>query len=133
MGQQPTIQPSGQTDESTPRVSREGDTVSGALDMANEKDRALVRQATRQRARWIVPESKRQDLKAKLDRALDLAEGAGDYEGVFSGVKTYLGMAAQDQADDHIEEKNARLDEGKATENVGHTLRFIKGIEEGDI
>jgi len=99
--------------------------MSGALDMANEKDRALVRQASRKRPRWNVPESKRQDLKVKLDRAMDLAEGEGNYEAVFSGVKTYLGMAAQDQADDHLDDKNDRLDSGKLTENAGLTFNIV--------
>jgi hypothetical protein len=93
--------------------------------MASRRDQGLVRTATMRRPRWNVPEAKRQDLKAKLDRALDQAEHAGDYEGVFSGVKTYLGMAAQDQADDHLQDKNDRLDTGKLTENAGLTFNIV--------
>jgi len=109
----------GEEDKSAPPAPREGETTSGELDMACEKDRALVRQAARKRPRWHVPEAKREDLKLKLDRALDMAENAGDYDGVFSGVKTYLGMAGQDQADDHQDEKYARLDAGLNTESIG--------------
>jgi hypothetical protein len=38
-------------------------------------------------------------------------------------------IEAQNQADEHLEDKNARLDAGAVTDRVETPIKFIKGID----
>ena len=49
--------------------------------------------------------------------ALKLATERGSVREIDSCVRTLAMLEGQQQADEHLAEKNARLDEGKATEN----------------
>ena len=100
-------------------------TVVGALDMESEADRGTLRAAVNSQKpgsrvkRWggITDEKKQQYVQA-LDVALRLALEKRDQRGVNGCVKTLALLEGQNQADEHIEDKNKRLDEGKATENT---------------
>lgn len=94
--------------------------------MTNRKDVALLHNGIKRR--WNVPLAKREELKADLDWARDAAKGTGDYEGVVQNVRTWVAMTGQDQADEHLQDKNDRLDSGKATENVSHAV-IVKGVD----
>ena len=59
------------------------------------------------------------DSKDRLDAA----------ELVLSAIKTAAMIEAQNQADEHLEDKNARLDAGAVTDRVETPIKFIKGID----
>ena len=83
------------------------DTMVGNLDMANGHDRALLRRAIR--ARWAVSDDRKMRLLEKLDAALE----HGDIRDIISVGKLFVTMEAQNQSDEHTEEKHARTDDGK--------------------
>lgn len=118
-------------DQSTPLANREGVTTSGALDMSNPKDVALVRRAinTARKPRWKVDDSKRAELVECLSVALTIAKEHADYDSMNNCVRTFVAMEAQNQADDHLEEKHARLDSGQATEGITFVIEKAGGHE----
>lgn len=116
-------------------------TVVGALDMARHEDRrVLVRSVTdgavpgNTKRRWgnIDDEMKERYVKA-LGAALRMALEKMDHRAVTSCVDTLSRLEGQNQADEHLAEKHRRLDEGKATERVEAPIKFIKGVEPGDL
>lgn len=88
--------------------------------MSNPKDVALVRRAinTARKPRWKVDDSKRAELVECLSVALTIAKEHADYDSMNNCVRTFVAMEAQNQADDHLDEKHARLDSGQATEGI---------------
>ena len=62
------------------------------------------------KARWPVPEKRR----AEIAEIVAEAAAGGDIK----AAEVVLKMEAQNQADEPLADKNARLDEGKATENI---------------
>lgn len=72
---------------------------------------------------WPVTPALRAKLVRKIDAALDVAED--DPRSVASLGKVLTAMEAQNQADDHLEDKNKRLDDGKPTENAGGIVYHI--------
>lgn len=120
---------SSNNEQSTPIRSGGG---TSALDPASEADRGLVRRAVRDwPKRWRgLTDSIKDEFTTGLveagrvarsqltdpEKSLDAAKVLG------SIVKTAATMEAQIQADDHLEDKNARLDAGLSTENVAHKI-----------
>lgn len=115
------------------------DTVVGSLDMASDKDRGVLRRclddgsAKSKRPRWpsIDDETKSRYVKA-LNIALSISLRKEDQRGINGCVKTLAMLEGQNQADEHLDEKYARLDSGKATETVNQ-LHYIKGIDPEDV
>jgi len=64
-------------------------------------------------------------MKGAID-AKDQLDAAGL---VLSAVKTAAIIEAQNQADEHLEDKNARLDAGALTDRVETPIKFIKGVD----
>lgn len=113
----------------------------GNLDMARHEDRRIVSRSVtdgaapgNRKRRWgeIDDDTKGQFVKA-LKAALRMALEKGDHRAVTGCVDTLRGLEAQNQADEHLAEKHRRLDEGKATERVEAPIKFIKGVEPGDL
>lgn len=97
------------------------DTMFGNLDMSNGHDRALLRRAIKEGwlevdPRWDMSGSRKKKLLEKLDAALE----HGDVRDIISVGKLFVQMEAQNQSDQHLANKNERLDEGKDTESVTH-------------
>lgn len=105
----------------------------GSIDMTNERDRGLVRQAIKnwpRRWRKLSPEfldKMVDDLEWARQQAMsnpatedDPLNGA---KVILSVVKTVAMMEGQHQIDDHKQDTNDRLDAGKNTANVGHTIK----------
>jgi len=114
----------------------------GGIDATDPKDQAAMRKAmTSWPARWrgITPERKEKwvaQLVQAGDAASDLVESAADAEtrlsaigAMTSVVRTAAMIEGQNQNDDHLRDKNERLDAGKATENVNHGVKFIRGVD----
>ena len=107
------------------------------LDLTDEKDRGLVREAMKRwPRRWrglteAVKEEMAASLRAANSVAIQLAQSPDPSvaldaaKTITSVVRTAVAMEGQNQADDHLEAKNERLDSGKATENVG-LIRVMK-------
>lgn len=95
-----------------------GGAVAGSLDLATEKDRGMVRNSIRRwpnRWRGLSPEFKDKVVRG-LDTALDWAEAAQDGNALASIARVVVAMEGQVQADQHLEDKNTRIDTGQATE-----------------
>lgn len=94
------------------------------LDMRDDGDRGLVRKTTdpKRAKRWRVPEDFKDEAVAALRNALqmELARDRPDARAVRGIVDTLAKLEGQNQADEHLEDKNRRLDEGRATEAVEH-------------
>lgn len=125
-----------------------GGADSPALDMTTEKDRGTVRMATKRwpkRWRGLTPEFKDrlcEDLLLAANIARRVGESTCDDEvalkaanALASVVKTGHAMEAQEQADEHLADKNARLDAGQLTENVGlqTPMKYIEGVDESKL
>jgi hypothetical protein len=107
------------------------------LDLTDEKDRGLVREAMKRwPRRWrglteAVKEEMAASLRAANSVAIQLAQSPDPSvaldaaKTITSVVRTAVAMEAQVQADEHLEAKEDRLDSGKATENVG-IMRVLK-------
>lgn len=103
-----------------------------AIDGTNERDRALVRTAIKRwpkRWRGLGDEQKEgfvSDLVAARQKAREVMDNSHDPEAIIGAVeainscaRTAVLMEGQVQADEHLEEKNSRLDNGQETESVG--------------
>ena len=107
-----------------------GGAVLRGLDPTNPKDLALIRQTIKNRPRrWagVTPEVKATILEllnkgvVKAGDMLDNQNIEIQSEGIKhinSAAKTLVMMEGQCQADEHLDEKHARLDNGQATEAV---------------
>lgn len=101
--------------------------VTENLDMADGRDRAAVRTAIKKR--WPVSEKLKALLLSKTETALD---GAADPRDIASLGRNILAAEAQNQSDDHLTDKNERIDEGKATESVTFAVEFPKPMRVDD-
>jgi hypothetical protein len=108
------------------------DTVVGSLDMMNDKDRGLLRRKLddavekSHRPRWPgIDEPMKGRYVQALNIALALSLRKEDHRGINGCVKTLAMLVGQNQADDHIEEKNARIDSGKPTDTNLVQVRFV--------
>jgi hypothetical protein len=88
-----------------------------SIDLGDAKDRGLLRQAARRR--WAVPDELRDESVAALGRALQVARDATDVDQIVDVVRTIAVLEDQNQKDEHLAEKNARIDAGKPTERIG--------------
>jgi hypothetical protein len=82
------------------------------------------------RRRWPVPPETAAVVIDRLTKIVQkqtvgvmTKEGPADLEGpadanANAAARVLVAMEAQNQADDHLDDKNARLDAGKATENT---------------
>lgn len=115
------------SENSTIPTTDQGGRGGGAL-LQNPKhtksDAALIRRAAS--ARWPITDSLKRKLLDKIEAALDTAEDARDIRGLGQVI---VAMEAQRQADEHLDDKNSRLDSGKATENIAHRMQVIEGID----
>ena len=113
-----------------------------ALDPNDPKDQALVRSAMKRwPKRWRgLDDAKKEKFVEGLEEAHDTAReimrGSVDSKDrldaaglVLSAIKTAAMIEAQNQADEHLEDKNARLDAGAVTDRVETPIKFIKGID----
>lgn len=90
-------------------VAKDGDPGKVLADPHHTRgDRALVGRAVKNR--WPVNPDRKPAIVQKIE---DEAE-----KGDMRAAKILLDMEAQNQADDHLADKNERLDGGKATENL---------------
>lgn len=111
----------------------------GSLDLTTDADRALVHKAmVRWPKRWRgLSESFKERCVRDLEWAAEQARLANDpLEGakvLTSVAKVAVQMEAQQQADEHLADKNARLDAGLATERlaVAPELR-VQGLPDDD-
>jgi hypothetical protein len=93
-------------------MQREG-RVAPSIDIDEKKDRALIRTAASRR--WPVPP----DLKTRVVEALARAlSAATELSEVVDVSRTLVVIEGQNQVDDHLADKNKRMDEGKPTERV---------------
>lgn len=76
------------------------------------EDMRLIRRALR----WKMSKEKAEKL---LDHVMDLGLASDVARDAAAAAKTVIAAEAQNQADEHLDEKNKRLDEGKPTESVG--------------
>jgi len=100
------------------------DTKVGNLDMANEADRGLLRRTVtdeqnKRKPRWGITDDQRGRYLTALNIALKLAIEQGDNRGIRGCVETLGRLEGQNQTDEHLADKNARIDSGKATELTG--------------
>lgn len=85
-----------------------------------ERDQKLTQRAMNKR--WPIPEKTRAALVERMTKfALD--ENL-DPDRSMAATRLLMAGEGQNQADDHLREKNERLDEGKSTENVN--VRTVK-------
>lgn len=113
-------------------------TIVGNLDLSDERDRGTLRRAVDdgpKRRRWggITDELKAKYVAA-LNVALRLALEHGDNRGIRGCVDTLAKLEGQNQADEHLADKNARIDAGKATDSLTVVpTKFIEGVDESKL
>lgn len=78
------------------------------------------------RERWPTTAQIKAKIVSRAEACVD--DPLIDPDTFCSVGRLVLGMEAQNQADDHLEDKNSRLDSGKATENVSHAV-IVTGID----
>lgn len=106
-------------------AKRKTDLLAGKRVLA---DMNTIRRALRER--WPIPEETRSVLLERLKTIIEKPtvqamskdgpvslDGPADANAV-RAASVLVAMMAQNQADDHLADKNQRLDEGKATERV---------------
>ena len=130
------------SDDGAHLPSAQGGAKFNAIDPTDPKDQALVRQAVKRwPKRWRGLDDAKKDkfvegLEEAHDTARAIMKGAIDAKDqlnaaglVLSAVKTAAIIEAQNQADEHLEDKNARLDAGALTDRVETPIKFIKGVD----
>ncbi len=118
--------------EPTPKVRAIEVFTEGEDIHAIKESAAMAKRAIRER--WPVDPEIMKRVIARADALVQkttktVATQMGPVEvdaddGALAAMKVILAANAQNQADDHLADKNARLDAGKATENV--TERVIR-------
>lgn len=88
-----------------------------SLDLSNPKDVALLRSSVKRRWPGLDEDSRAEAVEC-LKAAMRGARSAGDLRLLLESVKTYAVLEGQHQADEHLAEKNARLDEGLPTDGI---------------
>lgn len=112
--------------EPTPKVRAIEVFTDGEDVHAIKESAAIAKRAIRER--WPVDPAIMARVIARADALVQkstrtVATAMGPVEvdaddGAIAAMKVILTANAQNQIDDHVEDKNARLDAGKATENV---------------
>lgn len=110
-----------------------GTKFSDNVDLANPKDAGLARQLmTRNPKRWRLTDEDRERFARNAMAAQDMAINAADV-GAFAAVgRLIVSMEGQNQADEHDDAKNKRLDNGEATENLVFIVKPPRVIGQGD-
>lgn len=93
--------------------SGEGGKGETPLNLDNPRDLALLRRAIK--SRWPIPDAERAKYLDYLHKALTEATSPRDVANI---VKVLVSADAMNQADEHLDKKNKRMDEGKPTEIV---------------
>lgn len=73
---------------------------------------------------WGMDATRRAQVLVDYDEAMVIARKTKDLRSIASLLKLAVAMGGQDQADAHLAEKYARIDEGKATDNIGEPMRL---------
>jgi hypothetical protein len=104
------------------------------LDPSDPKDQALIRSTiSRRPKRWRgISDDVKDEIVTITMKAARASAGmidSGDPQLIDSGVRgatsaarTLVMIEGQNQTDEHLDEKNARLDAGLSTENIGMKL-----------
>ncbi len=71
-------------------------------------------------ARWPVKAEMKEKVVKELMAALSMCDSPRD---VASVTKALIAIEGQNQADEHLQDKNDRIDGGKPTESIAHRLR----------
>lgn len=115
---------------------RRGDTLLAEPEnprAATQSDLNLIRRAMRER--WAVPADVQQLAVERLKMIIQkptvttmTQEGPASLDGpadanAVRAASVLVAMSAQNQADDHLADKNSRLDAGKPTELTGLVIR----------
>lgn len=82
------------------------------------------------RKRWVMPDEKKSKLPERL---CDIALYSGREREQIAAARVIVAMEGQNQIDDHLMDKNSRLDSDKPTENQSVTVRVVKGVSMGDL
>ena len=83
------------------------------------------------RRRWRIGPAKREKIVTQM---MSVLQADADPRNVVAAAKVLVQMVGQNQADEHLAEKNARLDEGKATEGVAvMPMKFVEGVDESKL
>lgn len=113
-------------------------TTVGNLDLSKESDRGVLRRSLadpveRKQQRWggLDDSLRRQAVKAQA-YALKLATDKGNVREIDSCVRTLAMLEGQHQTDEHLEDKNKRLDDGKATESQAIQVVYTNRIHAND-
>ena len=85
-----------------------------------QPDAKLVQRAIRQR--WNIPDKTKDAIVERMSGFV--SDPLIDPDRATAAARVIVVAEGQNQADDHLREKNARLDEGKATENIA--VRTVK-------
>lgn len=100
----------------------------------------MVRRAIRER--WPIDEAKRPVIAKRLVDIVETEETTfigqdgkpvtvtdkADTNAI-QAARVLVSMDGLNQGDEHLDDKNQRLDSGKATENIAATHKFIKGVD----
>lgn len=95
------------------------------IDASNGHDLAIVRRALRER--WPIPVEKRRDI---AERVAKVAAESNDERSIVAAARVLAQMDGLNQADEHLENKNERLDGGKATERVEGVEFVVPGLNQ---
>lgn len=115
------------TQPSKPEDSGRGGIVDTTNPAQAVKDARLACRAVREG--WGVPPDVKREV---VDACADLVRMREPRSMLFA-ARLLIDADKVDQADQHLAEKNARLDAGKATERVEAPIKFIKGVDEAKL
>jgi len=110
----------------------EGNPIVGNLNLLDPKDRGLIRRsatdALNRRKRWDISDAFKAELVQGLRAALNAAAIDGDYKTVNDCVRTAAVLEKMNQDDEHLAEKNARLDDGKPTDGAKLEVVYVNRL-----
>lgn len=92
--------------------------ITDNLDMSDGRDRALLSRAIKRR--WPIDDEVCAAAIAQLTRLMN----SEDDRAANGAIRNLLTAMAQNQADEHLERKEQRLDDGQPTE--GLTIRVVR-------
>lgn len=90
-----------------------------SIDPENGHDRRLLRRAAREN--WGLTSSQKQDARNAMHQIV--LHGDKDRERV-SAARVMVAMDAIDQADEHLQRKEERADDGKASEVIRYEVNI---------
>lgn len=86
------------------------------LDMTKPRNRILVAQAIKKR--WGISDEVRESIIKSTVEAMESAAAEGNARDVAGCARVLVAAEAQNQADDHLADRNDRLDSGKPTDSI---------------